>query len=79
MDFETDRDKSENGDPSLSEMTMKALSILGKNQKGYFLFVESKLRYFIWDGVFKSWLNSQKTVDQRNSAYDRSKLQLTVC
>lgn len=41
MDFETDRDKGEDGDPSLSEMTMKALSILNKNQKGYFLFVES--------------------------------------
>ena len=41
MDFETDRDKGEDGDPSLPEMTIKALSILNKNQKGYFLFVES--------------------------------------
>lgn len=41
MDFETDRDKGDDGDPSLSEMTIKALDILNKNQKGYFLFVES--------------------------------------
>ncbi|KAI5728856.1 hypothetical protein M8J77_022309 [Diaphorina citri] len=39
MDFEVDRDKS--GDPSLAEMTVKALSILKRNPKGYFLFIES--------------------------------------
>lgn len=48
MEFETDRDKSDNGDPSLSEMAVKALSILSRNQKGYFLFVESK--YFTNEG-----------------------------
>ncbi|KAK9511991.1 hypothetical protein O3M35_000538 [Rhynocoris fuscipes] len=41
MDFEADRDKSPKGDPSLAEMTKKALSILQKNPKGFFLLVES--------------------------------------
>ncbi|KAL1141018.1 hypothetical protein AAG570_000944, partial [Ranatra chinensis] len=41
MDFEADRDKSAKGDPSLAEMTKKALSILQKNPKGFFLLVES--------------------------------------
>ncbi|XP_014246448.1 alkaline phosphatase-like [Cimex lectularius] len=41
MDFEADRDKSPKGDPSLAEMTKKALSILQKNSKGFFLLVES--------------------------------------
>ncbi|KAF7995090.1 hypothetical protein HCN44_004562 [Aphidius gifuensis] len=40
MDFEVDRNTSGSGDPSLAEMTMKALRILKKNTKGYFLFVE---------------------------------------
>eukprot|EP00102_Acyrthosiphon_pisum_P022663 XP_016659873.1 PREDICTED: alkaline phosphatase, tissue-nonspecific isozyme-like [Acyrthosiphon pisum] len=41
MEFEVDRDKGQNGDPPLSEMAVKALSILQKNNKGFFLFVES--------------------------------------
>ncbi|XP_050537654.1 alkaline phosphatase-like isoform X2 [Daktulosphaira vitifoliae] len=41
MDFEVDRDKGQNGDPPLHEMAIKALSILQKNIKGYFLFIES--------------------------------------
>ncbi|KAG8225734.1 hypothetical protein J437_LFUL012877 [Ladona fulva] len=40
MDFEADRDKSEVGDPSLAEMTRKAIQILSKNPHGFFLFVE---------------------------------------
>lgn len=42
MDFETDRNRGPDGDPSLAEMTEKALSILRRNEKGFFLFVESK-------------------------------------
>ncbi|XP_060076767.1 uncharacterized protein LOC132556377 [Ylistrum balloti] len=38
--YENDRDKSGDGDPSLSEMTSKAIRILQKNEKGYFLMVE---------------------------------------
>lgn len=41
MDFEADRNTGPTGDPSLAEMTKKALSILMKNSKGFFLFVES--------------------------------------
>lgn len=40
--YELDRDP--NMDPSLTEMTEKAIHILSKNKKGFFLFVEDK-----WD------------------------------
>ncbi|OWF43155.1 Alkaline phosphatase, tissue-nonspecific isozyme [Mizuhopecten yessoensis] len=38
--YENDRDKSGEGDPSLAEMTSKAIQILQKNKQGYFLIVE---------------------------------------
>lgn len=38
--YELERDTSM--DPSLTEMTEKAIKILQKNPKGYFLFVEDK-------------------------------------
>ncbi|XP_071945549.1 alkaline phosphatase-like [Antedon mediterranea] len=41
MDYESERDTSDDGDPSLEEMTEKAIQILKKNEKGYFLLVES--------------------------------------
>lgn len=43
MDFEADRkdDNTVNGEPSLADMTAKAISILQKNQKGFFLMVEA--------------------------------------
>lgn len=44
MEFEVDRDKGQNGDPPLHEMAVKALSILQKNNKGFFLFVESECK-----------------------------------
>ncbi|XP_071944154.1 alkaline phosphatase, tissue-nonspecific isozyme-like [Antedon mediterranea] len=40
MDYESERDTSYDGDPSLEEMTEKAIEILKKNEKGYFLMVE---------------------------------------
>ncbi|KAK3599101.1 hypothetical protein CHS0354_016358 [Potamilus streckersoni] len=40
MQYELERDKSGNGEPSLAEMTQKAIQILQKNEKGFFLFVE---------------------------------------
>lgn len=43
MEFETERDKSPSGDPSLAEMTAKALKILVQNPQGFVLFIESKL------------------------------------
>ncbi|KAK7062976.1 hypothetical protein SK128_027687 [Halocaridina rubra] len=40
MPFEVDRRGGQTGAPSLAEMTMKALNILKKNEKGFFLLVE---------------------------------------
>lgn len=42
MNFELDRDNSSSGEPSISEMTQKAVQILRKNPKGFFLLVEGK-------------------------------------
>ncbi|XP_076047440.1 alkaline phosphatase, tissue-nonspecific isozyme-like [Oratosquilla oratoria] len=41
LDFEMDRNKGPSGDPSLSEMTTKAIQILRKNPHGFFLMVEA--------------------------------------
>jgi len=40
MRFEVDRQRDEGGEPSLSEMTEKAIRILQKNPQGFFLLVE---------------------------------------
>lgn len=40
MQYEVDRDKSSNGEPSITEMTAKAIQILKKNSNGFFLLVE---------------------------------------
>jgi alkaline phosphatase len=40
MQYEADRKKDTGGEPSLSEMAMKAIDILAKNPQGYFLMVE---------------------------------------
>lgn len=44
MDFDADRDRGPNGDPSLAEMTIAALSILQRNKRGFFLFIEGKTK-----------------------------------
>ena len=41
MQFEHDRAKDKAGEPSLSEMTAKAIDILSQNKRGYFLMVEA--------------------------------------
>jgi alkaline phosphatase len=41
MEYEADRLKDTGGEPSLTEMTEKAIQILKKNPQGYFLMVES--------------------------------------
>ena len=41
MEFEADRKQDTGGEPSLAEMTNKAISILKRNPKGYFLMVEA--------------------------------------
>jgi alkaline phosphatase len=40
MNFESDRKTDVGGEPSLPEMTKKAIAILKKNQRGFFLLVE---------------------------------------
>ncbi|VDI14401.1 alkaline phosphatase [Mytilus galloprovincialis] len=40
MQYEVDRNKANDGEPSLEEMTEKAIKILKKNTKGFFLLVE---------------------------------------
>lgn len=40
MEYEYDRPSDTGGEPSLSEMTAKAIEILSKSKKGYFLMVE---------------------------------------
>lgn len=40
MQFDHDRPKDRAGEPSLSEMTSKAIDILSQNRRGYFLMVE---------------------------------------
>ncbi len=40
MEYELDRSKDQGGEPSLAEMTEKAIDILSKNDDGYFLLVE---------------------------------------
>ena len=43
MQYELERDKSgPTGEPSLAEMTRKAITILQKDITGYFLMVEGK-------------------------------------
>ncbi|WP_226442810.1 alkaline phosphatase [Quatrionicoccus australiensis] len=40
MEYEADRSSDTAGEPSLSEMTEKAIALLAKNKEGYFLHVE---------------------------------------
>jgi alkaline phosphatase len=40
MQFETDRARDAGGEPSLSQMTAKAIDLLARNPKGFFLMVE---------------------------------------
>ena len=41
MEYEADRAKDTGGEPSIAEMTKKAIEILSQNENGYFLMVES--------------------------------------
>lgn len=40
LKYEQDRRKDKSGEPSLAEMTQKAIQMLQKNTNGYFLLVE---------------------------------------
>ncbi len=41
LQYEYDRPKDKSGEPSLSEMTAKAIDVLASNKKGFFLMVEA--------------------------------------
>ncbi|KEQ18823.1 alkaline phosphatase [Endozoicomonas numazuensis] len=41
MEYEADREEDTAGEPSIADMTDKAIDILSKNRKGYFLMVEA--------------------------------------
>ncbi|KAK3747763.1 hypothetical protein QZH41_008787 [Actinostola sp. cb2023] len=43
MQYEVERDNDTAGEPSIEDMTEKAIKILSKNPKGFFLFVEGEL------------------------------------
>lgn len=43
MEYEIERKNDTGGEPSLTEMTEKAIQILRKNQKGFFLLVEGTI------------------------------------
>ena len=43
MNYEHNRPKDKAGEPHIKEMTRKAIEILQKNKKGFFLFVEGKV------------------------------------
>lgn len=40
MNYEVDRENDTAGEPSIAEMAEKAIQILRKNPRGYFLLVE---------------------------------------
>ena len=45
MNYEQNRASDVAGEPSLAEMTEKAIQILSKNNNGYFLLVEGKFSF----------------------------------
>ena len=46
MEFEVDRKDDVGGEPSIAEMTEKAIQILRKNPAGFFLLVEGRSAIF---------------------------------
>uniref|UniRef100_A0A8C2ANS8 Alkaline phosphatase n=1 Tax=Cyprinus carpio TaxID=7962 RepID=A0A8C2ANS8_CYPCA len=62
MRFEEFRNRTR--DPSIVDMTEKAIQILSKNPKGFFLFVEDKIDHGHHDGVAKLALTETIMFDQ---------------
>ena len=46
MNYELERNTDTGGEPSLAEMTEKAIRIISRNTKGFFLLVEGKLVFY---------------------------------
>jgi len=69
MKYEVDRGSDEAGEPSIEEMTEKAIRILQKNPKGYFLLVE---------GLSQHCYTPIKVIDDDNRVNDQ-KHQFYTC
>ena len=62
MAYEADRDNA--NEPSLAELTEKAIQILSKNEKGFFLLVEGKRLYLLPFVYFPNSYNNRITLRQ---------------
>lgn len=62
MQYDLERDTGPNGEPSLAEMTDKAIRILSHNTRGYFLMVEGRLAHFFLklSAFFVQFLSSNR-------------------
>ena len=56
MQYEAFREDDEAGEPSIAEMTEKAIRILRKNEKGFFLAIEGECLFCI-DAHGHGWIN----------------------
>ncbi|GFX07810.1 membrane-bound alkaline phosphatase [Trichonephila clavipes] len=54
MAYESDRDKGVEGEPSIAQMTRRAIEVLRKNPRGYLLMVEGLKKYLICNTPFKT-------------------------
>lgn len=80
MQYEIDRDSGPNGEPSLTEMTSKAIDILSQNKKGYFLMVESgRIDHAHHDGnAFRSLSETVELSDAVQAAISKVHLEDTL-
>lgn len=55
MDYELDRDNSSQGEPSIKEMTRKAIEVLQRGDRGFFLMVEGRNSNIMYHSHDKSY------------------------
>ncbi len=74
MSYDLDRDPAK--EPSLTEMTVKAMDLLGKNKKGYFLMVEGgRIDHALHETTAKKALQDTVAFDNAiKAAIDKAKL-----
>ena len=79
MHYEVERASDKAGEPSIEEMTKKAIEILQKNPKGYFLLVEGLLSFALivspWYGFLLCVKNCLRLIGNfpRNAVMSRTK------
>lgn len=80
MKYEYDRPKDAAGEPSLSEMTSKAIDLLSTNKKGYFLMVEGgRIDHAHHDGnAFRALSDTVALSDAVRKAVNKVDLQETL-